>query len=310
MQMWQYIGLGLLTAVVLYLAIVGVLASIAAKRGSAVLYSYATETATLSYGDMTYIDEGPVEGEVIFVAHGLFGGYDQGFNTGAPLKDTHRVLAPSRFGYPGSDVKGAGTPKDQAAAFVELLDELDVDKVYVLGASAGGTPAIRFALDYPERCKGLILYSSAAPRVERPEKIVEYQGPPAIIVNDFFMYLFAPLFKPLFGMDPDTINNMMPISERSEGVGLDAAITNPDMERNYDDYPIEQLKVKTLVFASWDDATADSQAMHDALARFPDATSVFFDDGGHMMEGHGEEIETVLKEFIEHTRYPADAKGL
>ncbi|MFZ1646516.1 MAG: alpha/beta hydrolase, partial [Blautia wexlerae] len=63
-----------------------------------------------------------------------------------------RIIAPSRFGYLESDVKGKGIPKDQSKAYVELLDKLGIDKVYVMGASAGGTSAIRVALDYPERC--------------------------------------------------------------------------------------------------------------------------------------------------------------
>lgn len=54
-----------------------------------------------------------------------------------------------------------GGRQEQAAALLELLDTLNIEKVYVLGASAGGTPAIRFALDYPERASGLILLSSA-----------------------------------------------------------------------------------------------------------------------------------------------------
>ena len=49
---------------------------------------------------------------------------------------------------------------------MELLDKLGIDKVYLLATSAGGSIAIRFALDYPERTRGLILYCSAMPLVE------------------------------------------------------------------------------------------------------------------------------------------------
>jgi len=110
---------------------------------------------------MTYVDVG--EGDVILSVHGIFGGYDQAYDNVKNRTSQNRVLAPSRFGYLGSDVKGEGTPMEQAAAFEELLDYLDIDQVFVLATSAGGTPAIRFALDYPERIKGLILYCSAMP---------------------------------------------------------------------------------------------------------------------------------------------------
>ena len=54
-----------------------------------------------------------------------------------------------------------GGRREQDAALIELLDTLNIEKVYVLGSSAGGTPAMRFALDNPECTTGIILLSSA-----------------------------------------------------------------------------------------------------------------------------------------------------
>lgn len=105
----------------------------------------------------------PAAGETLLSVHGLYGGYDQALENVGSLSSRYRILAPSRFGYPGSSVKGEGTPREQAEAYVELLDILGIERVFILGASAGGTPAIRFALDFPQRAKGLILYT-ALPR--------------------------------------------------------------------------------------------------------------------------------------------------
>ena len=129
----------------------------------------------LSHGDVAYIDCGPEPAggsggpsrdsdyETILSVHGLYGGYDQALDNVGNLSEHCRIIAPSRFGYPGSTVRGDGSPTDQAAAFNEMLDLLGIERVVVLGASAGGTSAIRFALDHPDRVKGLILLSSAAP---------------------------------------------------------------------------------------------------------------------------------------------------
>lgn len=138
------------------------------------------QTAALSYGEITYVDSG--EGEVVLSVHGIFGGYDQAYDTCKDFCSDYRIIAPSRFGYLGSDVSGDGTPARQAA-YVELLDKLGIDKVYLLATSAGGSVAIRFALDYPQRTKGLILYCSAMPPVEKPEKYAEYAGPPPVPVQ-------------------------------------------------------------------------------------------------------------------------------
>ena len=127
----------------------------------------------------------------------------------------------------------------QAAAYVELLDKLGIDKVHLLATSAGGSVAIRFALDYPQRTKGLILYCSAMPPVEKPEKYAEYAGPPPFLCNDYVMFLLSPMFEPIMGMEPSTIYSMLPVSDRKDGVVLDASITNPDMARNFEDYTVE-----------------------------------------------------------------------
>ncbi|MGI6216382.1 MAG: alpha/beta fold hydrolase [Coriobacteriales bacterium] len=259
------------------------------------LASYGAETAQLSYGNMTYVDTG--EGETILSVHGIFGGYDQAYDTCKDFSSDYRIIAPSRFGYLGSDILGDGTPAEQAKAYVELLDKLGIEKVYLLATSAGGSVAIRFALDYPERTKGLILYSSAMPYTEKPEEYPEYAGPPEFLCNNYAMFLMSPLFEPIMGMDPSTIYTMLPIDERKDGVVLDASVTNIDMARNYDDYRIEDLQVPTLVIHAKDDKLASYEDAEKAVKRFPNCTFISFESGEHLMEGHSEEIKEAVLEF-------------
>lgn len=233
------------------------------------LAAYNAQTAALSYGEITYVDSG--EGEVILSVHGIFGGYDQAYDTCKDFCSDYRIIAPSRFGYLGSDVSGDGTPARQAAAYVELLDKLGIDKVYLLATSAGGSVAIRFALDYPQRTKGLILYCSAMPPVEKPEKYAEYAGPPPFLCNDYIMFLLSPMFEPIMGMEPSTIYSMLPINDRKVGVILDASVTNPDMARDFGEYPIEDLQVPTLIFHAKDDIFCQDAGAE--APRHPDAAN-------------------------------------
>ena len=191
--------------------------------------------------------------------------------------------------------------KEEVQAYVELLDKLGIDKVYLLATSAGGSIAIRFALDYPERTRGLILYCSAMPLVEKPKKFAEYAGPPAFLCNNYAMFLLSPMFEPIMGMEPSTIYSMMPVNDRKDGVVLDASITNPDMARNFEDYPIEDLQIPTLIFHAKDDKLASYNDTERALSRFPDCTFVSFENGGHLMEGHGEEIKEAVSDFVENS---------
>ena len=295
-RIMKWLAFGLLAVVVLYFAVQGIRCIYGLNQAKSKLSTYDVKVANLSYGAMTYVDEG--EGEVILSAHGLFGGYDQAYENVIVRSGKNRVLAPSRFGYLGSDAKGEGSPKDQADAYVELLDQLGIDQVFILGTSAGGTPAIRFALDYPERVKGLILYCSAMPVTEKPESFIEYQAPPEPFLSDYAMYLISPLMPPLLGMPASTVTIIQPISERKAGAIIDGKLTNPDMERHFEDYPIEELKVPVLILHSEDDPIASFEKVKIAQRRFPDLTLVAYPDGGHMMVGHSQEIDQALDDFL------------
>lgn len=295
-RMWIYIVGGILFVLAIYLIVQGIRCNMAVKEGKERLVTYGAKTANLSYGNMTYVDRG--EGEIILSVHGIFGGYDQAYVTCKNFSSDYRIIAPSRFGYLGSDILGNGTPAEQASAYVELLDELRIDKVYLLAASAGGSIAIRFALDYPERTKGLILYCSAMPYAEKPKKYSEYAGPPAFLCNDYAMFFISPLFEPIMGMESSTIYSMLPVEDRKKGVILDASVTNPDMARNFDDYEIESLQVPSLILHAKDDKLENYEDTLNALGRFPNCKFISFETGGHMMVGHSKEIEKAVSEFV------------
>ena len=259
-------------------------------------YQKKAESVETSYGKITFIDEG--EGEVILSCHGICGGYDQAYDTLSDKTENYRVIAPSRFGYPGSDVYGNPSVDNQVEAFVELLDSLNIDKVYVLGTSAGGAIAIKFALLHPERTNGLILYCSGYPAIEKPEKVATYVGPPSTICYDFPMWFFSPLFEPLMGMDRETIGLIMPLTKRHEGIILDAKIANTDMDNHYREYDMSKLSVKTLIVHAEDDKLADYNKAALWSVKIPNCTFVSFKTGGHLMTGNSEKINEEFNSFI------------
>lgn len=282
------------------------------------LTALPVRSLALRHGDVAYIDRGPGRGdgpggsggpdcETILSVHGLYGGYDQALDNVGGLCAHCRIIAPSRFGYPGSAVRGEGSPADQAAVFAELLDHLGIEQAFVLGASAGGTPAIRFALDHPGRVKGLILLSSAAPWPSRPATPPGRMGPPPIMNHDWAMWLLSPLFGPVLGMAPETVNDMLPLAERRTGADIDASITNRDMAVRFEAYPIEELEPPVLLVHARDDRVAPfappAGHVESSMHRYPDLTTAIFDTGGHLIVGHGRQGEKAILRFIgEHAR--------
>jgi pimeloyl-ACP methyl ester carboxylesterase len=167
---------------------------------------YNVKTFDTEYGTMSYVDEG--FGEAVIISHGIFGGYDQGYqNLYSIYGENYRKIAISRFGYPGSNLPDEPTPSKQARVFLELLNELKIDKVFLIAASAGGASGIRFALDYPDRLKGLILLSSGVSSVPMTKKELGMSGPPKFILNDklilFSIRNFKGIFYFMFGSKDD-----------------------------------------------------------------------------------------------------------
>ncbi|HHV42204.1 MAG TPA: alpha/beta hydrolase [Clostridiaceae bacterium] len=287
----------------IYLVAGAFLCSRALEQAKERLAAYPASYLDLSYGKIAYVDNGDkIEEDAIAIlsVHGMFGGYDQAYDNAELFHKTHRVIAPARFGYMGSDIKGEGTPREQAAAFVELLDALDIDKVYIMGTAGGSIVSLRFALDYPERTRGLLLFSGQPPLTEKPESFAARQGPSQSILNNYMIFLLKPMLKPLFGLNPDTVETIMPVELRAAGIENDGEVTNPDLARNFDQYPIEQLAVPTIIFHAEDDAVIDFALVDAASKRFPQklTTLVFFEKGDHLLFGHDAEIAIALEKFF------------
>jgi pimeloyl-ACP methyl ester carboxylesterase len=116
------------------------------------------------YGDIQYRVVG--KGPAVLISHGITGGVDQAeylVTRYRNIDQRYRVIYLSRFGYLKSSLPENATPRLQAGAYKELLDHLGINRVTIVGNSAGGASAMWFAIDYPERTNGLILISSAVP---------------------------------------------------------------------------------------------------------------------------------------------------
>jgi len=120
---------------------------------------------------------GPIEfdltegdGPVVMAVHGGLGGCDQGRIMAAWI-DTARycILSPSRPGYLGTPLEVGRTMEQQADALAALLDVLDIDRVTVVGASAGGPPAYWFAIRHPDRIAGLIVIDGVSGYYDLPK---------------------------------------------------------------------------------------------------------------------------------------------
>jgi pimeloyl-ACP methyl ester carboxylesterase len=271
------------------------------------LAAQPTEIFQSRYGDVEYRVAGA--GPAVLISHGITGGVDQAEAIVTQWRnlraDRYRFIYVSRFGYLRSDLPDQATSRNQAAAYRDLLDHLGIDRVFVVGNSAGGPSAMWFAIEYPSRTDGLILLSSAVPGPE-----ADYI--PELVAKHDFIWWAAVKAAPgkLLGLLlPDSviaglsqaqkdfaIKNAfvasMPISERTDGILFDSKVVLPGVNR----VPFEQIKPPTLIVQSTDDPR-EAAGGQEMARRIPNSTLIGL-TGGHLLLGNETEIQRATAEFI------------
>jgi pimeloyl-ACP methyl ester carboxylesterase len=260
------------------------------------------------FGTIEYAEDG--SGPAALVSHPLFGGFDVGLGVGRSfLGPQYRLVAPSRFGYLGSTLPSAARPADQADAYVLVLDELALDQVTMFGYSGGGPSAIQFALRHPDRTSALVLLAPALPgKATVPPELVAR----VLFGSDLFFWLLSnsgtSLLGRILGLPSgfranDTerekisqaADSLFPIAPRKSGVLFDLYVSNPEVQG----YPLEELRVPTLILNARDDAMSAYENAVIAQARIADAELLSFDRGGHLLLGVEDLIRQRIGTFIE-----------
>ena len=257
------------------------------------------------------------EGEPVLVSHGIGGGFDQGLGLAeAYLGDGYKIIAPSRFGYHATPLPADATPASQADAFVCLLDALEIERITVVANSAGGTSAIQMALRHPERIEALVLISTAAPTVGEyislpPKPVIQF-----VFGSDFLMWMitthFESMMQPTVGvpggyalseveqlMVTGVIRSILPIKPRTDGFVFDMFTSNQDMDQHPDQYPMEAIRVPTLVIHAVDDPLAKYENAEALAARIPNAKLLSIPSGGHLLLRMEEMVRAEIARFIE-----------
>jgi pimeloyl-ACP methyl ester carboxylesterase len=301
------IAVGLLGSVMLAAFVVGfILFRQDLREARSRLASLPTTNYKSQYGDIQYRIVG--SGPSVLVSHGITGGVDQAeylVTRWRNLDERYRFLYVSRFGYLKSSLPDRATPRLQAAAYKDLLDHLGIERVIVVGNSAGGASAMWFAIDYPERTSGLILISSAVPgpqpdpipRLVREHDFIYWSG--IKFAPDMLMGLFLPkeVRATLSDEEKDFIveNAFMaglPISGRTEGIVFDTEQSNPGVS----EIPFERIETPTLIFQAIDDPR-EFRGGGEMARRIPNSEFIGL-TGGHVFLRHEDEIRTATAEFI------------
>ena len=100
-------------------------------------------------------------GSPVLLLHGLGDGSATWADVLPLLSSRHLVIAPDLLGHGESDMPPAAySVAAYACGMRDLLSVLGVERVTVVGHSLGGSIAMQFAYQFPERCERLVVVSS------------------------------------------------------------------------------------------------------------------------------------------------------
>jgi 2-hydroxy-6-oxonona-2,4-dienedioate hydrolase len=281
--------------------------------------TYESREMYSPFGTIEFLDVG--EGIPVLVSHGTMGGWDHGYMMADRLLGLgYRLIVPSRFGYLKSSMPSDSDFETQADCFAYLLDKLGIQKVAVLGLSAGGVPAMSFALKYSEKASGLILVSTAlqtesAPEIKQalPVSAKVYQW---FLKSDFrfrlILRIFPEMAQNLLGVTKQNVamvsseeydfvkqftKAFLPVSARFTGWLNDSKNLNLPAT-----LPIEMIKTPTLVISAQDDCLAPHSWSRIVSDKIPGAQLITHTTGGHLILGHTKTNRHKLRNFIETSR--------
>jgi len=276
-----------------------------------------SQVVETDFGPVEYAEAG--QGPAVLIIHGSGGGFDQGLAFSEPLNGVRRI-APSRFGYLQSPMPANATPDMQADALAELLSELGVDQVVILGGSAGALSATQLALRHPELCQGLVLVAPALYAPDRPPG-ARAPAPPLVdalirgaLGSDLVFWLgmrTAPdlMTRTVLGTDPallartttserrrarEILFHILPISQRRDGLIMDGATSGAPPP-----YDLDQIACPVLAIAARDDLYGTDRAAAHVARTAPDAELLMFADGGHLWIGHDQALWAAVAAFIQ-----------
>jgi non-heme chloroperoxidase len=119
---------------------------------------------------LPYVEQGEPGGVPIIFLHGVTDSW-RSFEPVLPrLPVSVRAFAISQRGHGDADRPETGyRPADFAGDLAAFMQALDLGPAVVVGHSMGGSVAQRFAVDHPERLRGLVLVGSRAAWHDQPD---------------------------------------------------------------------------------------------------------------------------------------------
>ena len=274
------------------------------------LSGLSAHTVAAAGHDVHYLAGGT--GEPVVLLHGIFAEKDHWVDFARPLTPGYRVIAPDLpgFGESGRHDNEAYDYPAQVKRLGALLDALGLERVHLAGNSMGGTIAVLFALQHPERVASVALIGSPhgirIPRESTMDRLMATGQAPLVARTP---EQFEQMLGLVFAQRPFL---PWPVLRASRDSALAQADSNQRIwqqqlaHRYLLDARIDALRTPTFVLWGGADAVFDVAGAEVLRQRLPAAQVQVLPGVGHlpMMEAPRESAEAYLR-FLRGGQAPA-----
>ena len=187
-----------------------------------------------------------------------------------------------------------------------LLDSLGEREVDVLGVSWGGMLAQQFALQYPRRCRRLILAATSPGQIMVPARLsvlLHMMTPLRYFSASYFRSVAGDIYGGDFRSDPGLIERHSELMSPPELRGYLHQLLAIQGWTSY--FRLHRIHQPTLVLAGSDDPIVPRVNARILAERIPSARAHFFDCGHLFLLTRRDEAAEVVGEFLRESARPA-----
>lgn len=254
------------------------------------------------FGNAHIIISGPENAEPLVLLHGMNASSTMWYPNIKALSEQHRVYAIDFLLEPGkSTYNGKISETTQLVDwYYEILDQLNIKKFSLLGASRGGWLALNIALNSPSRINKVILLSPA-------QTFIWIRPGPKIMNN--IEYLLVPKRKRLRNvMQTMTVNvdkiSQLYINQYYIATRITASNKVFMQMRPFSDKQLKSLKMPILVLIGDHDIINNNKSIEQAKKLLSDVETGKIENSGHFLSVDQPEIvNKKMLDFLNKDNY-------
>ena len=230
-------------------------------------------------------------GEPLLFLHGA--GTASGFDFALGWADQFQVLIPYHPGFGDSaDDPRVREMHDYVLHYLELLDQLGLAQVNLVGQSLGGWLAARFAIEHGQRVRRLVLCCPVGLRVPQHPTLDIFSVPPELLLPR--MIANQELLQRRLAQPPSTDAIVAQYREQT-------SLARVMWERSYDltlERWLHRMRMPTLLVWGQADGVVPVEQAELWLRRLPNARLEVLPGAGHLVFHEAPTAARVVKEFL------------